>query len=167
MKKNPNKTISVNSKGMIISFTDSNKHLFVKFDKPIYVNDNSLYQEFDEPMFSQKQRKMYFEAIYGIRMYPEYVIRKMPRKVVMKIITRSNLVQKAINLMKQETVNKQVDSLLTKMFPRSPIVKKMVNIGCDNNVTCPISAKDLKLSDLKIAEKLVTLKLLPVNFFSL
>jgi len=166
MSKNPHKTISVNNKGMIISFTDSNKHFFVKFEKPIH-QDTPKYQEFDEPMFSQKQQRMYYEALYGLSIYPESVIRKMPKTVVNKIATRNKMVQKVINRLKQEIVNQKVNSLLNSLFPKSPIVKQFISVDYHDAVRCPISSRDLKITDLMIAERLVSLQLLPVNFFNL
>jgi hypothetical protein len=86
---------------------------------------------------------------------------------LVKIATRCDLVQKAINRWKQEIVNDRMDTLLLNLFPKSPIVKQMVNIGEDDAIKCNISAKDLKLNPYLIAEKLVSLNLLPSNFFDL
>ena len=164
-----NKTISVNSKGIVISYTDSNKHMFVKFQNRDVkvIHSREKVQEVETPVFNQKQQKMYSEALYGLSIYPEAMVSKMPKRIMLRIITRCEAVQKVINRWKQEIVNDRVDNLLTSMFPKSPIVKQMVGIEADDTVRCTISMKDLGLNQMKIAEKLVSLNLLPQNFFDL
>lgn len=166
MKRNPHKTVSVNNKGMIICFTDTNKHFFVKFDEPIYQN-HPKYQEYDEPVFSQKQQKMYFEAIYGLSIYPKSVVKRMPQSVINKIVERNKMVQKVINHLKQEIVNQRISSLFNRLFPKSAITKQIIEDHYYDSVRCPISVRDLRLTEEIIAKRLVSLQLLPNNFFSL
>ena len=168
MQNNQNKTITVNNKGMIIYYTDTNKHQFIKFENQDFPKRKTTnYQEIEKPMFNQKQQKMYSEALYGLSIYPESMVSKMPKKILMKIITRCETVQRVINRWKQEIVNDKVDLFLTTTFPKSPVVKQMVGIEADDTVRCNFSLKELGLNQEKIAEKLVSLNLLPVNFFDL
>lgn len=164
-----NKTISVNSNGIVISYTDSNKHMFVKFqNRDVKVrHSREKVQEIETPVFNEKQQKMYSEALYGLTIYPEAMVNKMPKRIMLRIITRCEAVQKVINRWKQEIVNEKMDNLLISMFPKSPIVKQMVGIEADDTVKCNFSFKDLGLNQMKIAEKLVSLNLLPQNFFDL
>ena len=164
---NPNKTVSVSATGMIISFTDSNKHHFVKFEKPIKPVRKKQY-ETETSVFSNRQQKMYLEALYGLSVHPEEVVNRMPRNVVMKIITRCEIVQRVINRWKQEIVNEKVDCFLLKLFPKSPVTKAMVNTkGYDDSIKSKMSFKELNMDQYKIAKKLVEEKLLPENFFNL
>ena len=167
-KNNPNKTVSASATGMVISFTDSNKHQFVRFDKPTKPVYRKRYQETEAPVFNNKQQKMYLEALYGLSVYPQEMVNKMPRNVVMRIITRYEIVQKVINRWKQEIVNQRVDRLLLNLFPKSPIVKAMVDVkGYDDTIKTRVSFKDLGVDEYRIARKLVDEKLLPQNFFNL
>lgn len=166
--RNSNKTISVNSNGIIISYTDSNKHQFIRYeskDAPRHMP--AKYQEFEKPVFNQRQQKMYLEAMYGIKVHPDALVQTMPKRVLMKIITRAVLVQKALNKWKQEIVNQRVDNLFMKLFPESPIVKQLIGIESNDTIICKISNKDLGLNERLIAQKLVSLNLLPQNFFEL
>ena len=165
--QNSNKTISVNSRGMIISYTDSNKHMFVKFKNQDVPRRILKEQEIEKPIFSEKQQKMYSEALYGLSIYPETMVKKMPKKIVTKITVRCEIVQKIINRWKQEIVNNTVDDLLLSIFPNSPLVKSIVNMEADDTIKCKFTLKDLGMNQIKIAEKLVSLKLLPENFFNL
>lgn len=168
MRNKQNKTISVNSKGMVISYTDSNKHMFVNFEnQDVPRTMPAKYQEIEQSAFNQKQQKVYSEAVYGLNFYPEVMVSKMPKKIVMKIATRCEMVQKAINMLKQDIVNSKVDSLLLALFPNSPLVKSIVDMEADETIKCNFAFKDLGLNQTKIAEKLVVLKLLPENFFDL
>ena len=166
--QNCNKTISVKSNGMIINYIDSNKHQFIKYEsKDLPRFTPSKYQEFEKSVFNQKQEKMFLEAMYGLNIYPENMVNKMPKNVVFKIITRYRQVHKALNKWKQEMVNSNMDNLLVKMFPNSPVVKQMLGIESDDTIRCNISLKDLGINEYKIAIKLVSLSLLPNNFFEL
>lgn len=167
MRNNQNKTISVNSKGIVISYTDSNKHMFVKFENQDVPKRSFNYQEIEKPTFNEKQHKMYSEALYGLSIYPESMVAKMPKKILMKIVTRCETVQRVINRWKQEIVNDKMDLFLTTTFPKSPIVKQMIGIEADDTIRCNFSLKDLDLNQEKIAKKLVSLNLLPLNFFDL
>lgn len=166
---NPNKTISVNSKGLVITFTDKNKHQFVKFErKNVLRNMPVKYQEIEEPVFNSRQQKIYSEAMYGLSVYSEEEIRRLPKPVVIKIIARCNTVQTLLNRWKQEITNEKVDGLLTKLFPKSPIVKQFTAVkGFDDTIKNNMSLKELGLTPKIIAEKLLSLKLLPQNFFNL
>jgi len=95
------------------------------------------------------------------------MVNKMPKRIMLRIITRCEAVQKVINRWKQEIVNEKMDNLLMNMFPKSPIVKQMVGIEADDTIKCNFSFKDLGLNQIKIAQKLVSLNLLPQNFFDL
>jgi hypothetical protein len=166
---NPNKTISVNSKGLVITFTDKNKHQFVKFEKR---NDIRIIptkcQEIEQPTFNNRQQKMYSEALYGLTMYSEQEIKKIPRPVLLKIVARSKAVQTLINRWKQEISNSSLDDLLIKIFPKSPIIKQFTSVkGYDDTIKNNMSFKDLGLNQKTIAIKLVEVGLLPKNFFNL
>ena len=60
-----------------------------------------------------------------------------------------------------------MDGFLLSMFPNSPLVKSIVNMEPDESVKCNFSFKEVGLDQEKIARKLVSLNLLPVNFFDL
>lgn len=166
---NPNKTISVNSNGLVITFTDKNKHQFVKFEKKSIYRDHSVkYQEIEKAVFSSKQQKIYSEALYGLSVYSEEQVRKMPKPVVLKIVARCKAVQLILNRWKQELSNEKVDAFLTKLFPNSPIIKSFSAVkGYDDNIKNDMSFKDVGLTQLMIAKKLHSLNLLPQNFFNL
>ena len=166
---NPNKTISVNSKGLVISFTDNNKHQFVKFERKNALRDiPTRYQEIEHPVLNDRQQKMYSEALYGLSVYSDEQIKRMPKHVVIKIIARCNSAQIILNRWKQEISNEKVDNFLIKLFPNSPVIKQMLMIkGSDDSIKNDMSFKDVDLTQEKIANKLVECGLLPQNFFNL
>lgn len=164
---NSNKTISVNSQGIVINYTDSNKHMFIRYPN----QDKSLrkkeVQKFEDDVFNERQQKMYEEALYGLSVHPESLVNRMPKRVLLKIVTRCQLVEKAINRWKQEIVNNSVDKFLLTMFPNSPVVKDMVDIPADDTIKCKFTFKQLGVTPMDVAKKLVSLNLLPQNFFDL
>lgn len=165
---NPNKTISVNSRGIVVSFVDTNKHFFVKFENQDIRTTPKRIQEIEEPVFNKTQQKMYSEALYGLNVYTEQEISRMPKSRVVTIMNRFHNVQKYINQLKQEIVNDRVDSFLTSLFPKSPITKAFVETkGTDDSIRSKFSFKELDLDQKTIATKLVKVGLLPKNFFNL
>lgn len=164
--KNQEKTASATSRGIIICYTDSKKHIYLNYDRK-FNKTRPKYQEVEHSPLNARQQKMYLEALYGTSIYPEAAVNKMPKELIIKIETRATLVQKAINKWKQEIVNEGIDDLLSFVFPNSPVVKGMLDIPADDSIRCKFTFKELGLNQLKVAEKLVSLSLLPSNFFEI
>ena len=168
---NPNQTASANSKGLILSFRDTNKHSFISYEidgVSKFQSDLPKYQEFENPVFNTIQQKIYGEAVYGLNFFTEKQIIKMPAEKKHFIIQTYNKVQKILNCWKQDVANEKVDRLLLNLFPNSRITKALVKTkGYDESIKIKHTFKDLGLSQLNIAKKLVDSKVLPENFFNL
>jgi hypothetical protein len=171
---NPNKTISANSKGITINFGDVNKHQFVYYNnnndvvKLIQRKGTVKYQELEKSDFNKVQQHLYNQAVYGLKSFPNQVIMEMKTEKIRTIQATHTRAKDVINNYKQEVANTRVDNFLSKMFPNSPIVKQMLNIkGTDPAIKIPMSLRDLKITPLMLAKKLVEYKVLPENFFNL
>jgi hypothetical protein len=168
IQSNQHKTASANSKGVIISFRDTNKHQFVKYnEKPLY-NNSRYYQKFDSPVFNNVQQKVYAEALYGLNVYSEDEIKTMSKNKKFKIENTQIQVQENLNLYKQEIVNNQMNGFLIKLFPNSKVVKQMCNENeCDRTYINTLSFKELKITPVMIVERLIKSHLITNNFFQL
>lgn len=171
---NPNKTISANSKGITINFGDVNKHKFVYYNnnnevvKRIQLNGTTKYQSIQQPEFNKIQERLYTQAVYGLKAIPNEVLMEMRVEAIRNIQSIHTRAKHVINNYKQEQSNSMVDSFLSKLFPKSPIIKQMLNVkGTDPMIKVPISLKDLKITKHMLAQKLVEFKVLPENFFNL
>jgi hypothetical protein len=170
---NPNKTISANSKGITINFGDVNKHKFVYYNnndivKKIQIYGKNKYQNIQEFGFNKIQKRLYTEAVYGLKSIPNEVIMEMRTETIRNIHSRHIKAKEVINNYKQEVSNNNVDILLKKLFPKSPVIKKMIETkGVDSHNTCYLSLKELKISSKMLAERLIKFKILPENFFNL
>jgi len=170
---NPNKTISANSKGITITFGDVNKHKFVYYNnndvvKKVQVHGKNAYQNIEEFGFNKIQQQLYAQAVYGLKSIPNEVLMEMRVEAIRKIQARHAKAKEVINNYKQEVSNKKVDDFLAKLFPKSPIIKQMLNVkGTDSDIKCSISLKELGISPKMLAERLVKFKVLPENFFKL
>lgn len=170
---NPNKTISANSKGIVVSFGDVNKHKFIKYEltavTQIQLYGTVKYQKIEHSGFNSTQEKLFAEAMYGLNFYTAAEIKVMPVEKKRHVIVLYTRVQKILNIWKQEIIGKQVDYFFAILFPNSPFTKFLLeNEFYDKNLECPISLKDLGVTSEKlIAEKLVESRLLPYNFFKL
>ena len=92
----------------------------------------------------------------------------MHAKVIRNIQNIHTRAKNVINNYKQEISNNNIDTFLSKLFPKSPIIKQMLNVkGVDPMIKVPMSLKDLKISKHMLAQKLVEFKVLPENFFNL
>ena len=171
---NPNKTISANSKGINISFGDVNKHKFVYYDnsreaiKKIQLEGRSKYQEFEKPEFNKCQQTIYSQIVYGLKSISNEVLMEMPSGKIREIELLHKRAKLAINRYKQEVANQEVNTFLIKLFPKSPIVKQMTAVnGSDDYLTTTLTLRDLKITKTMLAKKLISLNILPENFFNL
>ena len=171
---NPNKTISANSKGITISFVDVNKHQFIYYNnnndvvKSIQRKGTVKYQELEKSDFNKLQQHLYNQAVYGLKSFPNQVIMEMKTEKIRTIHDTHVRAKHVINNYKQEVANVGIDAFLSKLFPNSPIVKQMLNVkGTDPAIKIPMSLRDLKITPLMLAKKLVEYKVLPENFFNL
>lgn len=165
---NPNKTVSANSKGINISFTDKNKHKFVYYTDKRTKSESPRYQVYDCPEFNELQNKIFMQTIYGISYFKSEDVMTMSEDKIREIKSISIRAKYIINNFKQEVVYKKVDALMLKLFPKSPITKAFINTkGVDPSLECIVKADDLKLSNTLIAKRLMEEKLLPENFFNL
>jgi hypothetical protein len=171
--RNPHKTVSANSKGIIVSFGDVNKHKFIKYEltgvEQIQLYGTVKYQKIEQVGFNPIQERLYAEALYGLNFYTAEELKAMPAEKKRSIMVLYTRVQRMLNRWKQEIIWKQVDSLLISLFPRSPIIKFISeNEYYDRDLECPLTLRDLGItSETVIAEKLIQSKLLPYNFFKL
>ena len=170
---NPNKTVSANSKGIVVSFGDVNKHRFIKYEstavKEIQLYGTVKYQKIEHAGFNPIQEQLYAEALYGLNFYSAQELKSMSAEKKRSVIVLYTRVQKLLNRWKQEIICKQVDNLLIALFPNSPITKSITEKEYyDKDLECPMSLRDLGItSESLIAERLVQAKLLPYNFFKL
>lgn len=162
------KTVSANSKGIVICYGDNKKHMFSPYRnsyvKKIQLDGSANYQR----TFNPTQEKLYSKIMYGFSYYEDRHIAKMSNLEKKNIKTNYTIAHKLLNRWKQEIINELVDGFLLKLFPKSTTAKKMVSVkGYDDDFECTISFKDLGISETAIANKLVEFNLLPKNFFNL
>ena len=172
MPLNPNKTITANSKGIIISLRDDSKPRYIAYKSKevadIQQFGKAKYQQFDKPVLNRTQQKLYAEVLYGIKAYEPTELMALTHKDVMRITSVHRRVQHFLNRWKQEIMDTRVNNLLSKLFPNSSTAKAMCSIkGYNRAYTAKYSFKDLRLSQEAIATKLVEMGFLPKNFFEL
>jgi hypothetical protein len=165
---NQSKTISANSKGITINFGDVNKHKFVYYDQSKFVNNKTNYQAVEEIGFNKVQQRLYAEAVYGLKAIPHEVLMEMRVERIRTIQAIHARAKEVINHYKQEVSNEIVDGYLSSVFPKSPIIKQMLNVrGTDSMIKCNLSLKDLKITPKMLSYRLIKHSILPENFFKL
>ena len=170
---NSEKTVSANSRGIIVSYTDANKHMFMNYETPkhirkIQLEDKPRYQKIENVFFNKTQKDVYLKTVYGFEAFTKEEIAKMSKRQKFNITVIYTKANRILNRWKQEIVNEGLDSLLKHIFPNSPLVSKITSIkGYDDRVICDISFKDLGISRKQIADKLIEFGILPQNFYQL
>ena len=154
---NPNKVISANSKGIIISFRDVNKQKFVYYNDNPVVNHKSTPKKITKNFgLNQLQHRQYNQVVYGLKAIPQEVLMEMKTEAIKRIHNQHLKAKEIINNFKQEVSNQLVDNLLMKLFPRSTVAKQMRNVkGYDRSIKCNISLKDLEITPVILSKKLV------------
>lgn len=173
MSHNPHKTVSANSRGIITSFRDSNKHKYIAYESTA-LTDLQLYGP-QKPQRMQHsgrlnkvQQKLYAEHLYGLNYFTAEELAEMPNKKRFQIMHAYKKVQRVLNLWKQEIAGRRADAFLKYLCPNSPVTKVfLATQGTDPELLDTHTFKELGISQQMIAEKLVDAGLLPVNFFLL
>lgn len=172
MAYNPNKTVTANSKGIIVSFRDQHRTRYIPYKirevADIQHQGTCLYQEFEQPVFNKIQQKFYAEALYGINAYDQSEMMSLSRKEVSRITSLHRRVQFFLNRWKQEIMDSKVNDLLSKWFSRSQTIKDLCSAsGYNRAYTAKYSFKELGLTQEAVATKLIEMGFLPQNFFQL
>lgn len=173
-KFNQEKAVSANSNGIVISFRDVNKHQFIKYEIPyvkeVQLNGTVKYQKIEEVPFTPKQKELYLKVIYGFNGYTEKEMSWLPERVKAKISNRFVIAQRILNKWKQEILFEGLDGLLLSLFPHSKVIKQIIStkgICLGISSEDEISFKELGITKIQIAEKLIKHNLLPQDFFQL
>ena len=172
MSYNPNKTITANSKGIIISYRDSSKPRYMPYKSKTVENiqlyGKVKYQVLEQPVLNGTQQKLYGELIYGLKLYKPEELSLISKKDKLKIAYLHRKVQHFLNKWKQEIIDKEINDILLKFFSKSSIIQHMCSVkGYDRSYTDRHTFKELGLTPDKIAAKLVEAGFLPKNFFQL
>jgi hypothetical protein len=168
---NCEKTISATTHGIIVSYSDAKKHMFVGYERPKYVKKIQLegtakYQNIDN--FTPSQRELFMSTVYGFSAFTKNEIEAMSKTKKFKIKVAYTKANRILNRWKQEIINEGIDSLLISLFSNSPVIKKFTAVkGYDDNIICSISFKELGINKKQIANKLIEYGILPVNFYQL
>ena len=172
MPNNPNKTITANSKGIVISFRDECKPRYVAYRSTavenLQLHGTARYQVLDKPAFNRIQQKLYTEVIYGLNSYDKQQLAVLTPKEISKIFSIHKKVQHFLNKWKQEILEMKVNSFLSALFPNSKVAKYMCSVnGYNRAYTDRHTFRELGLTQELIASKLIEAGFLPKNFFQL
>lgn len=170
---NAEKTVSATTRGIIVSYTGAKKHMFIGYETPKHVKKiqwqgTKRYQNIENQSFNRVQKEIYLKAVYGFQAFsPEELatMSKTKRFKVKIVYTKANRI---LNRWKQEIVNEAVDTLMNSLFPKSSIANQFISVkGYDDNIICNIPFKELGVTKMQIANKLIEYGLLPKNFYQL
>jgi len=156
------------------------KHLASRYEKVNYVskprayryrtsNGNDPYQmKYEHDPYSQQQNFLYKRAIFGLSVYDKEEIEAMhwqKRKRIQKVHKRT---QKELNLWKQEIVNEWTNKFFITVFPNNSFTDDLVKGSfVDPEFKNDIPFMDLGISKAQIVDKLVSIGILPSNFYVL
>lgn len=126
--------------------------------------------EYERDPFNAYQNFLYKRALFGLSVYTDDELCKMhwdKKKRIDKVHKRA---QDILNLWKQELANQWCCQLLSKFFWHSTLVKdyseKFVS-ETDTDYISTLEFKDLGVSKKQIVDRLISTKVLPINFYEL
>lgn len=178
---NPNTTYHCSSQGITVCYMDTLRHYnlaYGKASKEIQLYGNSLfgkqYQQVvsgvEDIEFSSIQTRLYKQVMHGLALFNNKILQDMSFNEKLSIEIKYRKAQRVLNSWKQSIVSREVDSFLLKLFPKSQEVKQMVDITesyTDNFLTSPQSFMELGISRSEVVVKLISVGILPDNFFRL
>lgn len=178
--QNDNKTVHVGAGGITVCYADSNKHHFIPFNENYtMLEDIQLYgnsykgkkyqQGWEQDEFTPYQNQLYRDCLFGINHYSTKDLKKIPLYEKQQIQERHENAQKVLNKWKQQLTIDKVDNFLLGLFPKSALVKQMVqktNGYTDTRTVNKETFRDLGISKRQVAEKLVEANVLPLTFFT-
>lgn len=173
MKYNPNKTISAQSKKMIISYTDSNKHRTMPYENKL--RDIQLYgkkhkgetfQKIGTSHLEFEMQKEYRRAIYGLGSCTPAEIASMSFTEQRKLTILQSQVQLELNSLKEEVTHNKIGSFLCTFFHRSEFAMALAHYEphVDEDNTNTLQFKELGITKEMIIERLVGAGLLSQTF---
>lgn len=144
------KTISVGSKGMSVIYTDTNKHFNYKFDHPARqevlfgktLGDVKASEVKD--FLNPHQRQLLEDLLYSKGRYTEQEIKQLPLIRQYYITELAEKVEKVLYNWKRDLVNDHIDNMLLKMFPKSKLVKQLVEICKEKRVGMDATRVDIR-----------------------
>jgi hypothetical protein len=116
------------------------------------------------------QTELYRRAMYGLKIYPQPVIRAMTNLQRRKITKKSKRAQNVLNIWKQQICNAMANRIIEKTFKMTPVVRQLLELHADyvdieyvNN----IPFKDLGVKRHHIIRKFIIEGILPSDFYDL
>lgn len=119
-------------------------------------------------VLSEVQNRMFKHVMVGLNLYTPEQLYAMNSSKKAKIFKRHKQAQAMLNIWKQELTNKVTNSLLAGLFPKSQLVKEIIedNSTSDKFVNT-LSFKDLNIHKTDLINKLIQENFLPKNFATL
>lgn len=169
MIKNQEKTISANSKGIVITYGDAKKHQYMRYNRyvrKIQQEGTVKYQIILNPA----QEKLYQKLVFGFQAFNKEEIELMSENTKLEIKIGYTKTHRILNKWKQDIIFKKLDELLLHLFPKSTLVKQLAEIkGHVNEIPSneEISFREIGIYKKDIIAKLIEHTLLPKNFFQI
>jgi hypothetical protein len=151
----------------------SREHLYVgKFSEKQVSGNNyygKKYGKNEHDSLNSYQTFLYNRALFGLDVYSEEEIKNMRWDKKQRVLKVHKRAQTVLNVWKQEIVNGLTTQLLMKLFPKSNITEFFLNTAQETDASYinKMTFKSLNIKKSQIISKLVSEKILPINFYEL
>lgn len=165
ISRKENKTISVSAKSMSVIYTDTNKHFVYQLDSQSPVRDVVLFgkslkgikaQNVKQDFLDKHHRRILNDILYSKGKYTEDQIKKMPLVRQWYILDVSRKAERVLYNWKKEIVEKQLDDVLSKMFPKSKLIQQFIKMSTGESIGVDVSKINIRnlVSEKEIVEYL-------------
>jgi len=126
------------------------------------------YMRCERDPLTDYQNFLYRRALYGLRAFPQEEVKYMHWEKKKRIIKVQKRARKVVNLLKQEIVIRCTNSLFS-LLHNSTLARDLVKNFSepDPDMDDDFSLKELNLTKVDIANKLIEVGILPKNFYEL
>ncbi len=125
--------------------------------------------ELEDMQLNSTQRRLYKEAMYGLRAYPAWKLSKISDEEKEEISVKYIRTQDNLNKWKQKII-RDLSVVVVLKYWNNPFARLFVNHGLDiidNDFKVQLTFKDLKISKKEIIAHLIKCRILPRNFYEL
>jgi len=140
-----------------------------KQDNQVTITKN--FKTHERESYTEQQNILYNRALFGLSVYTEEELKKMPRSKRNRILAVHKKAQVSINALKQEIVIGLSDRLFNTIFPGSYLTKQLLEHpecrSTEETYICKMSFKKLRITKSILIHRLVRQGILPRDFYQL
>lgn len=167
---NPNKAITAKPYGIIVSYTDTQKHYKIDYEPSVLSTQQVYGNQSVASKNIQKTNKhsLLNKALYGFKIYSHEELLEMSAAEKQSIKVLYTKTQRAINRLKNLKLQAKLNCILTQVFYKSALAKELAAYEAQEELhqKNDMSLKELGISMDTVVDYLIECRVFPPNYKS-